>query len=327
MAVNAHQKLHRRQKAAAAATIATPAPSLPIRAPDPIEPPQPPMKSIEERRTEILSKRAASSAKVMWSDIEREAVIKRTAELRDEEPELTLTQLAELAQDVLPEYRRRKILNYKFIHPNFKQKLMLQQAVMRKQRVEEAVKSVPPEVITIPVNVEAPPLDKAAVVHQCDTPTLIAELFSRLFTRLDRLEQALSQGESKNGHPPAPALRIPTAPAPARRIIPSKPTVAVVGLFRDQFEHVVEKLSGQDVELVFVDKDDSAPKFKQNMDAIIVQHHTRHKWFDSAQKTVGNDRVFFADGGITSVVQKVMDFLSRRNSQRMSQLVPASLAL
>lgn len=271
-----------------------------------------------------LKPRKESVNKVCWNESEREQLIKRTAQLREEEPELSLTQLAELAQDCLPEYRRRKIPTYKSIHPNFKEKVKASLDMMRKERVEEAVRLIEPTVQTLRVEVPAR-IDPHSVIGNAATPVLLAELFSRIFDRFDRLESALAREPQQNGNghkirmPAFPALPVPVPVTEPEK--PRLPRVAVVGLFKDQFNHVQEKLSGHDLDLVWVDKDNTSPNINVSVDAVVVEHHSRHKWFDSAQKTVGNDRVFFAPGGISSVVQKCLDFLSQETARRTQQLI------
>lgn len=156
------------------------------------------------------------------------------------------------------------------------------------------------------------------------TNLLLAEILMRigenLTNRLDRLEAALIARLV-----PAPAVphrngerhSSPNGPRPEPSQSASEPkckVIAVVGLFKDQFEHVRAKVSDLPFRLHWLDKESAKP-FIPGADYVIVQRHSSHRWWAAAQRAVPSDHLAFVDGGVTQVVQKVMDFHARSCAQ------------
>ena len=175
--------------------------------------------------------------------------------------------------------------------------------------------SPPAEQVIQTITVEVPvvePLDKT--LHKLSTPILLGELFTRLLTRLDRLEHALLASHHQHNNdalkPPAPRPSIADIPSPTLK---RSPRIAIGGLMRDQFEHVKAKLTTQDVELIWVDTDSRQSTKWPRADAAVISRHVRHAWWDAAQAELGHSRVFFAEG-ISTVTQKCYDFLSRESA-------------
>jgi hypothetical protein len=150
------------------------------------------------------------------------------------------------------------------------------------------------------------------------TCSLFGELAYRfirdLTERLDRIEAAAVARI-------APALPIPHTRADAHPPVTHEPSrhhrekpqqqrVAIIGLFKDQFAHVVAKASEVPFRLIFVDKEDAHYRIPP-CDFVIVQRHSAHAWFEKARATLGPDRVVFVDGGISGVVQRLFDFHAR----------------
>ena len=90
--------------------------------------------------------------------------------------------------------------------------------------------------------------------------------------------------------------------------------IAIVGLFKDQFEHVRAKVADLPFRLHWLDKESAKP-FIPGADYVIVQRHSSHRWWAAAQRAVPSDNLAFVDGGVTQVVQKVMDFHARSCAQ------------
>jgi hypothetical protein len=160
--------------------------------------------------------------------------------------------------------------------------------------------------------------DPAAFMAAQPLETLLLELAHRLLRRwntLDEIAETVRRIEAQAGNGAKHAAHHFSVPAPVPRAVPvarpPKPRIGIVGLFRDQFMHVQEK-AGERAELVFLDKDLATANIPPTVTAVIVQKHSRHMWFDEAQKKCGNEHVHFVEGGQTAVVQKVYDLTSRQ---------------
>jgi hypothetical protein len=160
--------------------------------------------------------------------------------------------------------------------------------------------------------------DPAAFMAAQPLETLLLELAHRLLKRweaLDQLKDAVERLEAQaknNGKQPHNHYSVP-APVPISIATPrdGRRRIGIVGLFKDQFTHVQEKVADK-VEVVFMDKDQTTASIPPTVSEVIVQKHCRHFWFEEAQKRCGNSHVHFVDGGQTAVVQKVFDILSRQ---------------
>ena len=144
---------------------------------------------------------------------------------------------------------------------------------------------------------EARPADPWGLFAQ-----LVVEVGHDLVERLDRIESALI---ARIGPPPGwkPPESVRAPKTKAKRI-------AIVGLLKDQFEHVRSKVAHLPFTLVWLDKDDAHVRIPQ-CDFLLVQRHCSHKWFQKAGHLLGCE-ASFVDGGITQVTQKVLDIHSRR---------------
>ena len=170
-----------------------------------------------------------------------------------------------------------------------------------------------------PKGEEIQPVEPPVSLHSFGTEQILAELLMRIGSsvidrieaRFDRLESAIvgaigmKLGTSANYQ----QRHIPSSPRIESK--PKPPVVTVVGLLKDQFEHVKRKVAELGFELVFADKDQAKPSFGRT-DYVVVQRHSPHTWFDAAQKIVSNDRLAFADGGVSNTVQRICDFHARR---------------
>ncbi len=234
-----------------------------------------------------------------WTSVEIEKVVQRAAELRIANLDSALTPLLFLAQEeVLPVERHRRT-----IPEDISALVKVRVEAIRKAEVE----SQPPQVITVPVK-EIEQVDPVRFLATQPAWMLIAELVGRMDRRLERLEEAVGKGGVDAVPQPVnrPASMPPSPPKE------KKHRIAIVGLFKDQFGHVQSKFQDRDwLELVWIDKETSQPRFPA-VDAIIVDQHSRHRWFDAAQKVVPSDKLYFADGGQSTVIQKIFDYISKQ---------------
>lgn len=88
---------------------------------------------------------------------------------------------------------------------------------------------------------------------------------------------------------------------------PITPKFGVVGLMKDQFNHLKARINQSVVNLVWIDKDQGNNCFPPNLDYVIVQRHTSHSHYNNARAQFGNDRVIFVDRGITQCADKIKE--------------------
>lgn len=282
---------------------------------------------------------------IKWTGAEWVVISAKLTQLFREDPSLRIITALHRAEDVLPPARRRKkVAFHHYGAISMKRIRKIHDAALRMSRLEkdpvgQVEEGEQGEVASIEGRGgthAAPPPSATSAPQQVSPLALVGELAQwiarDLVSRLDRLEAAILarigpppgwQQAIEEWHrtvlekshsivptaPPPPRPVLPTVPTPAPR--PRRPVVAVVGLFKDQFEHVREKTTGLPLELVFVDKEDRLMRYPSQMDKVIVQRHVSHGWYEKAVKAMGHSNVAFVDGGISGVVQKVYDFNSQ----------------
>jgi len=256
---------------------------------------------------------------ICWNRNERAAVMAAITAIVANEPTTLPRTAVHRAEEVLPPERRRLKRDVHFYGPKtlaeIREAIQAGLMVPRDQVppmprfLGEASKPAPPaeplpELVSPPE--EEPPFDIASL----PTWALVGELATRLAqdfaTRLDRIEAALTQAASARI---APQYRPPPIPTPVQDPKrPKKKRVCIIGLLKDQFEHVREKTGHLPFELVFVDKEARSVAVPPSEFAII-QRHSSHAYYHKAKALLG-DRAVFVDGGITGVVQKLFDLNS-----------------
>lgn len=259
--------------------------------------------------------REGKRRQIHWTDQEIDMVVQRAAEMRRVEIDLPLLPIVIQAQEVLEPHRQRHIVGWNTLPKDLKTKIKVRMDVIYKAEID----SIPPQVVTIPI--ETPiPVDPVAFLASLPTPLLLTEAFTRLTKRLDGFETALAFAV---GHKEALAKATPartgtSMPAPAPNGPPRHPRVAVVGLLKDQFEHLKDKCKDRAVDLVWIDKDQSATRYPA-VDEIIVQRFSDHRWSEHAKQVLPCEHVSYISGGIQSVVGKIYDITARqhRNTHQM----------
>jgi hypothetical protein len=240
-----------------------------------------------------------------------EQIITRAAELRFEDIQVPLLHLAQQAQEVLATNRHRALNTISMLPDDFASRVKVKFDSILKAKIDAA--RLPAEtkiqVITVPVEIVREP-DPGHVLRHTATNVVLAEAIGRILERLPAREQQQNNG---NGTPPnvphipRPVRLDPTSPAVPQRATPRS---AVVGLLKDQFEHVRQKVQGQAVELLFIDKEQSNTRIP-NVDALICERHIDHRWTENGKAALGNDRVLWSEG-VTTTVQRIYDYLSRK---------------
>lgn len=284
--------------------------------------------------------------RILWSKTERAKLVAAVERITAADPTASLNTIIAMAQSqVLPPERRRKHkhpagvgrVNYHAFLDAFDRGIVATHklADSRLDRPDEfkapakpAPAPVPapepepePEDVPTPETETEPDLVPIEAAHTLPTAALVGELMCRmgaaLLERVDRgldpivhaFVAAISGAEAFRNGTASP--RLPAVPLARREAPPKPPVVSVVGLFKDQFEHVKEKCKDLGFVLRWVDKDQATPSFPQT-DYIVVQKHCAHRWYDAAQKMVPPDKLVFADGAQTNTVQRIFDFYSRR---------------
>jgi hypothetical protein len=92
---------------------------------------------------------------------------------------------------------------------------------------------------------------------------------------------------------------------------PRKPRVAIIGLLSDQQQAISASAEAGDFDLRFINKERANQSINSAVDWIVVQKHTAHGWWNSARDKIGADRVLFAAGGISSVLECLRNVKSR----------------
>lgn len=247
--------------------------------------------------------------KIRWTAEEVDKLARATAVVRLNQHDCDLlTCTREAVKVAFPPERQRHIQTLTTMAPNFREKVLVAIDAIRKEQIPPPVEVVQTLTVEVPVKVPVK-VAPEVMARELGTPQLLVELCTRLFTRLDRLEAALAARPERNGHHPV-AAPVPMAKAMPAAVEPRRRRIAIVGLFKDQFEHVRAKTVGADVDLVWVDKEAASPTYP-SCDAVVVERHCKHRWFDAAQSKVGHSKVLFAEG-ISSVVQRVYDICSRQ---------------
>lgn len=248
--------------------------------------------------------------RIRWNDVEVGALSQAIVAERIADPFATQLALVNRAQTkCLPADRRRKSAS---IPDELRARILADW----KSKITDEGKELPAPVI---LSVETPKeLDYAEALAALDGATLVALLVRKLGNEMAGIQTQLSAIGERLGAPPAPRSAKPSHASPLPRV-PSKaqkrkPRVAIIGPLDGQMEHIERQIEDQQiaVEVRFVDKEASSPALPPSCDFVIVTRHSRHKWFETARNKCDNRKVFFVDGGITQVMQKLRDIASRQ---------------
>ena len=96
-------------------------------------------------------------------------------------------------------------------------------------------------------------------------------------------------------------------------VVDKKLRIAVIGPLESQMREIETRAETlpKAVDLRFVDKEKNRD-IPPSVDYIIVTRHVSHAYWEHAKSTLPADRVFFVEGGVTPVVQKLYDICSRQ---------------
>jgi hypothetical protein len=166
------------------------------------------------------------------------------------------------------------------------------------------------------LQVEVPkPANFQELLASLDVGSLTALLVTKMNEPVQQTNKLLQEiAERLGAQKPAAPAKAPSLPVVFQaRPVKRNPRVALVGPLDSQFADINREIEkhGIAVDIRQLNKDYAQPTFP-SCDYIIVQKHTSHRWWNSAQATLASDRVFFIDGGITQIVQKLRDIASRQ---------------
>lgn len=172
----------------------------------------------------------------------------------------------------------------------------------------------PPAPIFIRVEVEKA-VSLAELLAKTDTTTLVAQLEQRRLEHEARVVSLLETMVARLGavSAPMPAPAVAKAALPVEKVERRPKRVAIIGPIHDQVQAIKDQVQADNlfVEPRFIDKetDTSIPP---SCDYVIVTKHSRHAWYEKAKKEFGNGSIYFIDGPISQVVQKLRDIASMK---------------
>jgi hypothetical protein len=162
------------------------------------------------------------------------------------------------------------------------------------------------------VTIEVPrPLTPAEMLKDMDYGTICGLKASYEDRRENLTQQLFYKIATQVGATDVPHVPEFKAPKPVER--ERKKRIVIVGPLKDQFNEV-EKLSrdaGMDLDLRWLDKESAKPDYGY-ADYVVYTRHVSHDVCDGANKQIGKQRVFFVDGGIGQIVQKLRDINARQ---------------
>lgn len=250
-------------------------------------------------------------ARIVWTAEEVRAVVAKWIELRLQFPIDPALDLLKTAQDAVfaatPE-RKRTIV--RFINdPLLSKEVFVQWQTFQEKwaKANEATVSV--------VTVEVPKkMTFDEMVKHIDYPSLMAMVATHEQQERDRTNALLRAIAANAG-----ATHLP----PEKPFVPNghvldvekikKKRIVIVGPFKHQFDEIETKAkaSGLDLDLRWVDKEQSKLNFG-HADYIVITRFTDHHVWNATIDALGKERVFRVEGGIDAVVQKLRDLNSRQ---------------
>ena len=253
---------------------------------------------------------------IVWADNENHQIMNSLLLLRLKYPQETLRELFMKAQDVLPEHRRRELptINaWKWL-PNFKEHWK-----MFVQRTEDLLKD-PSQLATVVDKVDSVEM-YSVQIRETVEPSL-AEIIRRV-PLVDLIQAAFAKSEQDTTDRIAREMSrffaafqdsrsVPKPVVEVRPVKPKKLRIAILGPLPDQFRHIEEKV-GDKADLIFLDKDAKRSSTPPMIDHLIGTRHIHHSDESQAKNMLEEgDRYHYVDGGIKSVVQKVLDICARQ---------------
>lgn len=228
-------------------------------------------------------------APIRWRDDEANALLNAAVKYAHTHPGMSLTKVLNLAQaGVIATDRQRTLLSFRTFSKH-------------RELVEQLRTPPPPPPPEIPVEIGIVRGDWRDYLKEMPTDALLEEAVCRIVDAVSaRLGVSVMQATRVSLSQRGTEGRQTIPPSAPRR-----KRVVIVGLLRDQFRHVLDRVNVPVArwEVVFVDKD--AKEKPPAADVVICQRHISHRNWDQA-KTVA-DKVVFVDGGVKAVAEKLAE--------------------
>ena len=229
-------------------------------------------------------------SRIRWTEEENELIIIRLSEIIQEDPTIRMAEGIMKAQDVLEPNRQRRKTS---IQSGFSSKLLWNSAQKSLKLFQDTKKDQDkPEVMFYPKPV---PLDISTV----PTHEILAEAFLRVLDRLSPKKE--SPAQTVNNYQKSYLF---SEPYEERLRVPK---LGLVGLQKDQFNNIKDRVNQKKVELIYVDNWSKEAKFNKSVDYVILSSFCSHSNLERARQAVESDRVFFVPGGMSSILDKVTE--------------------
>lgn len=103
--------------------------------------------------------------------------------------------------------------------------------------------------------------------------------------------------------------------------------IAIIGLLPGQCREIEQRTASiaHKLKLKFHDADNGGEKLSDYLDYIIVTKHCNHGWWEKAKANYPADCVFFVDGAVQGVTQKIYDLVSRQTPHQNGNGIPKAL--
>jgi hypothetical protein len=253
-----------------------------------------------------------SSVYLHWTREERERVAEEFAVLRLVEPLAVVSELLRRAQELgLPAERRKR--NIMLANEPALRKLILE----KWETASSSTSSVP---IVIREPKIGPILDIKRSLEEAPLEELCGVAMKRYIKSVTGTNTvnfslpAPSIGPTPFNPPVENSLSPATENSPTPKISVKKPKfkIAVLGLFRQQFEDLVKRIQYDDLEIIHVPTDQKSPgSVPPSVDYVLCTKFVGHGGWEKAQSEMGHDRVRFVRGGLSQVQAKIVEVRSQ----------------
>jgi hypothetical protein len=236
----------------------------------------------------------ARKDRVEWTSDEIDKMAAIVAQMRIKDPFSSAHVLVHKAMQQLPEHRRRTLQTVKQV-PKLVQEIKRYMQNLGDLAEKGALPPPPPP------EPPPPPPKAEEIVAAWPTDQLLLAVFARLGGEVSRLHGRLGSLEDQMKRLMVPAIvpsgvngTVPTPELQRHQIIPR---IAIVGLLGGQQQEIGKEFATR-IDLRFLNKDQSQPKFPQCDYIVLVTKFISHYWDNAAMSTLPKDRVIRHRGGM-----------------------------
>lgn len=239
-------------------------------------------------------------SRIDWHGSETDKLADLVFQMRLNDTSSTLLQLLSRAQQQLPEERRRKIASLKLVP-------WLEPAISERVNDLKNKANKSSQIKTIPQ--PPPPTNISKILEDMSTEEFFLTLARRLCQSVESLDLRLNQRFSRLENLLSQLINRPITTQQANNK-PKKIKIVIAGLLPDQCQEIERTCNGH-AELNFMRKDQDGAEIPV-CDFVILSKFINHRWSDKAKLTMPKDRIFFIDGGVSSIIKKVFELGSRQ---------------